>query len=83
MRHGTCRGCGQKNWLEKHHVYPQSKFKGKGEIIYLCPNCHTGYHQKLGEMKSNDPSFYYSFYMSWLWKAFVILIILGLTKTLF
>jgi hypothetical protein len=34
-------------------------------------------------MKSNDPRFYYSFYMSWLWRALVILIILGLIKTLF
>ena len=82
MRYGICKGCGKKHWLEKHHVYPQSKFNGKGETIHLCSNCHTDYHQKMGHPKSNDPKFYHSFYMSWLWRAFVILILLGLIKTI-
>lgn len=77
MKYGECKKCGDKHWLEEHHVYPQSKFKGKGKKIYLCPNCHTDYHQKLGNIKSKDPEFYLSFYMSWLWKALVILIFLG------
>ena len=82
MKQGICKGCGKMEWIEKHHIYPQSIFKGKGKTIYLCPNCHTGYHQKLGGMESNDPGFYLSFYMAWLWKAVVILIFLGLIKTI-
>jgi hypothetical protein len=82
MKYGKCRKCGKRAWLEKHHVYPKSKFKGQGKSIYLCPNCHTDYHQKLGEIKSSNPGFYLSFYMSWLWKTLAILIILGLIKAI-
>jgi len=82
MNYGKCKKCNKKHWLEKHHVYPQSKFKGKGKTIYLCPNCHTDYHQKLGAIKSDNKGFYLSFYMSWLWKLLVILIFLGLIKTI-
>jgi len=83
MRYGKCKRCGKKYWLEKHHIYPQSKFKDDKNIIYLCPNCHTDYHQKLGVIKSEKKSFYYSFYMSWLWRALILLIILGLTQIIF
>jgi hypothetical protein len=79
MKHGQCKRCGQYTWLEKHHIYPQSKF-GKGVIIYLCSNCHTDYHQKLGEIKSESRGFYYRFYLSWLWRVIILLIILGLTQ---
>lgn len=82
MNKGICKGCGKITWLEEHHIYPQSKFKGKGKKIYLCPNCHTDYHQKLGSMKSNDPGFYLSFYMSWLWKALLVLIFLGIINAI-
>jgi len=81
MKYGKCKRCRKMSWLEKHHFYPRSKF-GEGEFIYLCPNCHTDYHQKLGEITSSDKSFYYSFYMSWLWRILILLIILGLTQIL-
>lgn len=80
MIYGKCKKCKKKHWLEKHHVYPQSKFKDEENIIYLCPNCHTDYHQKLGVIKSRDKDFYYRFYMSWLWRMLILLVILGLTQ---
>lgn len=79
MRYGKCQKCKQSAWLERHHIYPQSKF-GKGHYIYICPNCHTDYHQKLGEIKSNDKDFYYRFYISWLWRIIVLLVLLALTQ---
>ena len=83
MEYGICRRCGKKHWLEKHHILPQSKFKDGKKIIYLCSNCHTDYHQKLGTIKSKDKGFYLRFYMSWLWGTLILLIILGLTQIIF
>ncbi len=80
MKWGDCKKCGNETWLEKHHVYPQAKFKDEGNIIYLCPNCHTDYHVKQGQPKSSKRGFYFSFYMSWLWGVLIILVILGLIK---
>jgi hypothetical protein len=80
MEYGICAKCGKKFWLEKHHIYPQSQFDDDENIIYLCPNCHTDYHLKLGKPKSKDKSFYFSFYMSWIWGIIILLVIIYLIK---
>ena len=83
MKWGKCSKCKKRFWLEKHHIYPKARFDDNKNIIYLCPNCHTDYHIKLGKPTSNDKSFYFGFYMSWLWGLFIVLIIIGLITFIF
>ena len=78
MKHGTCLKCKMKNWLEKHHVYPRSKFNDEQNTMYLCPNCHTDLHLKMGKIKSKDKGFYDSFHLSWLTGILIIAVIFGL-----
>jgi len=51
-------------WLEKHHILPKSIFGNNDKIAYLCPNCHTDYHQKLGakNLKNTNAQFHVDFY---------------------
>jgi predicted restriction endonuclease len=78
MKKGECKKCEKENYLEEHHIYPKSKFDDDENTIYLCPNCHTDYHQKLGKQESKDKNFYFSFYMSWLFGLIVVIILIGL-----
>ena len=78
MRYGKCTKCRIKSWLEKHHVYPQSLFDDEENTMYLCPNCHTDLHQKMGKPPSKDKSFYESFNLSWLMGIIILIIFLGL-----
>jgi len=78
MRYGKCMKCKIKSWLEKHHVYPQSKFKDEENTMYLCPNCHTDLHLKLGKPKSKDKGFYDSFHLSWFMGIIILTIVFGL-----
>ncbi len=82
MKHGTCKKCGKKFWLEKHHIYPQSKFKDEERIIYLCPNCHTDLHLKMGKPKSKDKEFYESFHLSWIMGIIVLIVILSIIQNI-
>ena len=77
MKYGKCSKCKNKSWLEKHHIYPQSQFNDEKNVIYICSNCHTDLHQKLGK-PDKDKSFYSSFHLSWIWGVISLLIILGL-----
>ncbi len=83
MKHGICKKCEQEYWLEKHHIYPQSKFNDQESIIYLCPNCHTDLHLKMGKPKSTNKKFYQSFHMSWIMGIIVLIIIIGILKIKF
>ena len=78
MRYGKCTKCGKWHWLEKHHVYPQSQFDDEENTMYLCPNCHTDLHLKMGKPISKDKGFYDSFHLSWLVGVIVLIIFLGL-----
>ena len=76
MKYGRCPKCKTKTWLERHHIYPQSQFDDDESIIYICSNCHTDIHQKMGK-PDKDRAFYFSFHMSWLWGALILLVVLG------
>ena len=78
MKYGTCKKCGKRHWLEKHHIYPQSQFDDHESIIYLCPNCHTDLHLKMGKPASKDKRFYESFNISWIMGILVLIILLSL-----
>ena len=80
MKHGICKKCGKKHWLEKHHIYPQSKFKDEESIIYLCPNCHTDLHLKMGKPNSTKKEFYQSFNISWIMGIIVLIVILSIIQ---
>ena len=82
MKYGTCKKCGNKFWLEKHHIYPQSKFKDEEHIIYLCPNCHTDLHLKMGKPKSKNKGFYEKFHLSWIMGIIVLIIILSIIQNI-
>jgi len=71
MKQGKCPKCGTFTWLEEHHIYPQSKFKEE-EVIYICPNCHTDLHQKMGKIDSDNKEFYKHFHFQWLWGAIML-----------
>ncbi len=79
MKHGKCERCDAITWLEEHHIFPQSIFKGKGETIYLCPTCHNELHVHMGQIKSKNKGFYRSFHLSWLWRMFIVATIISLT----
>jgi len=78
MRYGKCTKCKKKSWLEKHHVYPQSVFNDQENTMYLCPNCHTDLHLKMGKIESTDKSFYDSFHLSWFMGIIVLIVFLSL-----
>ena len=82
MKHGICKKCEQSFWLEKHHIYPQSKFDDEESIIYLCPNCHTDLHQKMGQ-KSENKRYYQSFHISWIMGIIVLIVVLGIITITF
>lgn len=62
MLRGKCEKCKTIFWLEIHHILPKAIFGNTDKIAYLCPNCHTDYHQKLGNknLKNPDPEFHYA-----------------------
>jgi len=35
-----CPTCGNYGRTNKHHIYPQCHFNGKGYTINICENCH-------------------------------------------
>jgi phage terminase large subunit GpA-like protein len=78
MRYGKCKKCGKWHWLEKHHIYPQSQFNDEESVIYLCPNCHTDLHVKMGQPTMKDKGFYQRFHISWIMGIIAIIILLSL-----
>jgi hypothetical protein len=37
-----CPTCGNYGRTDKHHIYPQCYFNGKGPTINICHDCHQG-----------------------------------------
>ena len=66
MRKGKCFKCQTIQWLERHHIYPQSIFGKEGETVDLCPNCHTDLHVKMGRAKQTEKKFYQDFHRKWM-----------------
>jgi len=77
MKKGYCRKCERYDWIEDHHILPQSDF-GEGETIELCPNCHTDYHVKLGRKNLKGQSIEYHYEHFYKWLAGLIIVIIGL-----
>jgi len=62
MKKGTCAKCKKYTWVEEHHILPKSTFGETGEIIKLCPTCHTDFHQHLGQENLKNDDMVYQFY---------------------
>ncbi len=69
MKKDICEKCGKYGWIENHHVLPQCEFKGEGDIVKLCPNCHTDYHKKLGKKSLHNKSMKFHFEKFYRWLA--------------
>lgn len=69
MLQKECAKCGKHTWVERHHILPKSIFGETDEVVYLCPTCHTDYHQKLGNenLKKTDMAFHFYFFSRWLY----------------
>jgi len=63
-----CQKCGKYEYVEDHHILPTSTFGKNNEIARLCSNCHTEYHQLLGNdnLKNPDVQFHFEKYLKWL-----------------
>ncbi len=68
MLQKECAKCGKYTWVERHHILPKSVFGENEEVVYLCPACHTDYHQQLGleNLKNPDMVFHFYFFQKWL-----------------
>lgn len=79
MKQDNCRKCGKLFWVEKHHILPKSIFGENRFTVWLCPNCHTDYHQKLGHtnLKNPDSQFHFEFFRQWLVGAICLVLGLG------
>ena len=80
MRKDKCRKCEEFIWVEEHHILPKATFGETEHTVWLCPNCHTDYHQKLGakNLKNPDPQFHFDFYKKWYAGALGLLLLAGL-----
>jgi len=71
-----CEKCGKFFWVDNHHVLPKAVFKGEGDVVKLCPNCHRDYHEHLGRknLKNPDEKFHKAFFLKWLTGALLALL---------
>jgi len=78
MKQDICRKCNQFFWVEEHHILPKSTFGETDSKVWLCPNCHTDYHQKLGakNLKNTDAQFHLDFFRSWMMGIICIVLLL-------
>ena len=74
MKQGKCPRCGTHTFLEGHHILPKSIFGQNEKIIYICSNCHTDFHQKIGSLKSTDKNVWWAAYFRWLTGALLLII---------
>lgn len=54
-RKGKCEKCGIYFYIHRHHILPKSRFGNKGELVDLCPNCHTHFHE-YSKKHTTDPN---------------------------
>ena len=76
MEKDNCQKCGEYGWVHKHHVLPKAEFGGEGEVIRLCPNCHTKYHKILGHknLKGNSMEFHFEHFYKWLYLGLAVIL---------
>jgi hypothetical protein len=84
MEYRQCAKCKQIIYVHKHPILPKSTFGENDEIDWLCPNCHTEYHQKLGSenLKNPDMAFHFYFYNKWKYGLLALLILLVFLRLL-
>jgi len=72
----TCPRCQTVTYLEEHHILPKCTFNGKGETVWLCPNCHNEFHIELGieNLKITGADFHREEF--WKWFTIVVLLLL-------
>lgn len=75
MKQGKCTKCKQETWLEEHHILPTSIFGKNKFIVYLCPNCHTDFHQKI-PLTSKNKDYYLGAYLQWILGTLSIIILI-------
>ena len=83
MKRDKCRKCGKYTFVYEHHILPQSQFGKNTETMNLCGNCHTDYHQHLGNKELKNPSieFHYEKFFKWLMGLSVIsLLVFGIIR---
>jgi hypothetical protein len=70
----NCRKCGKKTFVFLHHILPQNLFGKNTETVPLCGDCHTKYHQHLGQknLKNPDIKFHYQTFLKWLYLGVII-----------
>ncbi len=81
MKKSRCRKCGKYTFTYEHHILPQAQFGKDTETVNLCGNCHTEYHQYLGNKELKNPSieFHYEKFFKWMMGLTLIgLLIFGL-----
>lgn len=69
MKKNYCAKCGKYGYVEEHHALPRSTFGENDEKYFLCPNCHTEYHDKLGWKNLINPSMEYHLTKFFRWLA--------------
>lgn len=52
---GYCSKCGQYFYVHEHHVLPKAIFGNDGQLVKLCPNCHTHFHE-YSKKETTDPN---------------------------
>jgi hypothetical protein len=74
MKKGNCRKCGKYGYIEDHHILPVSVFGKNKHTSGLCPNCHTEYHDKLGNegLKNENMEFHFERFFRWLYGLGVV-----------
>ena len=77
MKKKDCEKCGKYTYVENHHILPKSSFGENDEKAELCSNCHTEYHQELGNknLKNDDMEFHLKFWYKWFYGAVILIII--------
>ena len=82
-RKGECKKCGEFFYVHAHHIFPKSIF-GKGEVVDLCPNCHTHCHEynNLHVKNPQDAEEVNEVWKEWLRDIIIVSVLLGVFLSL-
>ena len=76
MKKDICQKCKKDGWIEVHHILPKCDYGNNDQTVKLCPNCHTDYHQQLGNKNLKDKSMEFHFKTFYKWLAGLTIIVL-------
>lgn len=74
----VCPRCQTATYLETHHILPQTTFKGQGDLVEMCPNCHNEFHIELGKKTLKEPNAEFHYFKFWKWYFTGSLIVAGI-----